>query len=139
MTRGTPYLILKNKTICSDEFNGDMYGSPKDDKNSQEKGHYSTMMNKLAKVLDEKSFKTKIKEFNKENHNYQPFHFYVYVDKTKWLDMSKDYYKNFFSDYLFFKNCSNKVEILIDIDSDPIEIGKGQIATFKFGSLIEII
>jgi len=137
MTRGTPYLILKNKTICSDEFNGDMYGSPKDSKSSQEKGYYPEMMNKLSKVKDEKSFKTKIKEFNKENHNYQPFSFYA--DKKKCLDMSKDYYKNFFSDYLFFKNCSDKVEILIDIDSDPIEIGKGQIATFKFGSLIEII
>jgi len=137
MTRGTPYLILKNKVVYTDEFNGDMYGSPKDSKDLQESGHYPEMINKLAKVSDEKSFKAKIKEFNKRNHNYKPFHFYD--DKEKCLDMSISYYKDFFSDYLFFKNCSNKTEIIISKDKKSIEVGKGKIATFNFGELIEII
>ena len=137
MTRGTPYLILKNKVVYSEEFNGDMYGSPKDIKELQETGHYPEMINRLAKVKDEKDFKTQIKEFNKQNHNYENFKFFI--DKIKNLDMSKDYFENFFSDYLFFKNCSDKTEILIDKNGKQIEIGKGQIATFNFGNLIEVI
>ena len=76
MTRGTPYLILKSKVVCSDEFNGDMYGSPKDSKELQRSGLYSEMVGRLKKVRDEGGFRKEMKAFNRENHNYHLFGFY---------------------------------------------------------------
>jgi len=137
MTRGTPYLILKDKTILSDEFNGDMYGSPKDSKWEQKNGYYPEMMERLKRVKSEGEFRKEMKAFNRENYNYNPFGFYT--NERKGIDLSDDYFVNFFSDYLFFKNLSGRPVKIVDSKKCRIELEHGSIATFYFGEFIEII
>ena len=137
MTRGTPYLILRSKVVCSDEFNGDMYGSPKDSKWEQKNGHYSEMVERLKRVESEEEFRKEIKAFNSENHDYHPFSFYT--DDKKDIDLSDDYFVNFFSDYLFFKNLSGRPVRIMDSKKRPVRLKHGSIATFYFGEFIEIV
>lgn len=137
MTRGTPYLILKSKVVCTVEFNGDMYGSSKDSKELQRSGHYSEMVKRLKKVRDEGRFRKEMKAFNRENHNYHPFGFYT--NKRKDIDLSDNYFVNFLSDYLFFKNLSGRPVVIVDSKKHSIELKHGSIATFNFGELIEIV
>ena len=136
MTRGTPYLILRSKMVCSDEFNGDMYGSPKDSKWEQKNGCYPEMMERLKKVKSEGEFRKEMKAFNSENHNYHPFGFYT--NERKDIDLSDNYFGNFFSDYLFFKNMSGRTVKIVDSKKRQIELKHGSIATFYFGEFIEI-
>ncbi len=137
MTRGTPYLILKDRTILSDEFNGDMYGSPQNNEWAQKHGCYSEMVTRLKKVKSEEEFRKEMRAFNSENHNHNPFGFYT--DKREDIDFSDDYFGNFSSDYLFFKNMSGKPVRIIDSKKHRIELKHGSIATFHFGEFIEII
>ncbi len=137
MTRGTPYLILKDRIILSDEFNGDMYGSPKDSEMQQKNGYYSEMASRLKKVKSEVEFRIEMREFNKDHYNYDPFGFYIHGRED--IDLSDDYYGDFFSDYLFFKNLSGRPVKIIDGNKHSIELKHGSIATFYFGELIEII
>ena len=69
MTRGTAYIILPDDTIkTSCEFNGDMYGSPKDSEASRRDGHYASMVAHLKRADDAKSFEREITEFDRIEH-----------------------------------------------------------------------
>ena len=72
MTRGTAYIILPDSTIkTSCEFNGDMYGSPKDERELQKDGHYSEMVARLKQASDGEQFEHEIRAFDRHNHHYQ--------------------------------------------------------------------
>ncbi|MFH1712910.1 MAG: hypothetical protein ABH896_01865 [Candidatus Jacksonbacteria bacterium] len=145
MTRGTLYLICPNRVIQSTEFNGDMYGSPKDSLDLQESGHYPEVIHRLRRVFSPHDFKREINAFNKANHAYEeqliyPFKAVCQYKKQKLLDLTKDYYLDYFSDYLFFKNISDKpVWFKSKKPKHLTKIAPGQIATFYFGELIEAL
>lgn len=130
-------MILKDKIIFSDEFNGDMYGSPRDSEMQQKNGYYSEIVSRLKKVKSEKEFRKEMRTFNKDYHNHYPFGFYTH-DRGD-IDLSDDYYGNFFSDYLFFRNLSGRPVKIMGGNKRSIELKHGSIATFYFGELIEII
>ena len=156
MTRGTFYLIAGEKIISSCEFNGDMYGSPRDPKILQIAGHYREAIERLKRVNSIEDFKKEIAEFDKKNFGYQfeminlngqlrnsgYFRFYEhslkdYLNEKGEIDMT-DYFKLFFSDYIYLKNYNRDLKIR-DRDGNKLNLTPGQIATFYFGRLIEII
>lgn len=145
MTRGTPYLILpankgQYKLIYCDEFNGDMYGSPKNSKSEQKTGHYIEMVARLKRVSSKASFLKEIKEFNAENHNYPDLEFDERRIPLNIIDFNVDYFHWWFSDYLFFKNKSGQDIIFIcEENRQKIVLLNNEIATFNFGKFIESV
>lgn len=149
MTRGTLYLILPEKQIIqSCEFNGDMYGSPKDNEVSQQKGHYRKVMERLARAETKDDFIREVKAFDLENFNYQSeeggyFRFYEYGmaeitnDGGEMEANKKSYFDMFFSDYLYFKNASGQAVTFRDARGEAITVRSGEIITFYFGEFIE--
>ncbi len=124
MTRGTLYIVEKLRTRIrvtnSCEFNGDMYPE-------EEGGHGGEVMRLLKKTTNQKEFKKNVREFDKENFNYQDegteyFKFYETYPmeyKESWLERQgnlvmvsfKDYFPTFFSDWTFWKNCTKDYEV----------------------------
>jgi len=153
MTRGTFYLFLNDKVIESCEFNGDMYGSPKDSQTLQRVGNYRLAVSKLKEVKDRMSFEEKIREFDRvAEFNYQDeegnyFRFYEHplkrflMNRSNEVDMTrKHYFELFFSDYIYIKNLSGKDLRVREYNNKNIAvIPNGKIATFYFGELIETI
>jgi len=137
MTRGTAYLILRDKVIRTDEFNGDMYGSPKDCKEAQREGHYPEMMERLKRVKSAGEFRKELRAFNGGDDHAFPTGFHN-CDMED-IDLSVDYFGKFHSDYLFFKNLSGRTVTIIDDKKRPRELKHGSIATFYFGEFIEIV
>jgi len=122
VTRGTLYIVEKLRkrvrVTNSCEFNGDMY-------EEEHGGHGGEVMRLLEKTNNQKEFKENVKKFDKKNFNYQAegdeyFKFYeTYAKRNTWLEKQgnlvivsfKDYFKNFFSDYTFWKNCTKDCEV----------------------------
>jgi len=149
MTRGTLYLVKNGVVVKSCEFNGDMYGSPLDDKESQKEGHYAEAVKMLKGVSGEWSFKKGVKEFDRQaGFNYQDKKndYFGFSEKTLEdygndgvIDMDREkYFERFFSDYLFFKNVGKKV-VFRDIKGALCELQAGDIMTFDFGRFIEVV
>ena len=147
MTRGTFYLITDKRVIESSEFNGDMCGSPKDSPSLQETGHYKEAIELLKKVKTIVEFKKAIKDFDlKAGFNYKlALQFYNqsharYKDDNGVIAMNdSNYFTVYFSDYLYFKNCSKKTIEIKDRKNKLIKLKPMEIATFNFGDLIEVI
>lgn len=124
MTRGTLFIIemfrKRIRVTNSCEFNGDMYEEKRG-------GHGGEVMRLLEKTTNQKEFKENVKEFDKENFDYQSegsecFKFYETHPmewKGSWLGKQgnlitvsfKDYFPNFFSDWTFWKNCTEDCEV----------------------------
>ena len=149
MTRGTIYTLLSNnKVVNSCEFNGDMYGGPESSKELQENGRYREVIEFLKDVNDEKTFKVAVKKFDKENFNYQDeeggyFRFYHKelkdISFKGMVDMREGtYFKLFFSDYLFFKNCSGKEVSFKDSIGKVLNVKESEVIIFNFGRFVEI-
>jgi hypothetical protein len=136
MTRGTAYLILRDKIICTDEFNGDMYGSPKDSEELQREGHYPEMMERLKRVKSEGEFIKELIAFSDGEDYAFPTRFHDCYMKN--IDLSVDYIDRFHSDFLFFKNLSGRTVTIIDDKKRPIKLKNGLTATFHYGEFIEI-
>lgn len=103
-TRGTGYLLMKEKYLESTEFNGDMYPS----------GHGDNFFNNLKKVKTEEDFTRFINEFNDESFGYDDEELvfevnskHIYDNRLATelvIDFNNDYFGRFFSDWIFFKN-----------------------------------
>lgn len=160
MTRGTFYLITaKTKkenylsykqpiVLGSTEFNGDMYGSPLDSKDDQKIGYYNDAVKLLKKVKTENDFKKIITEFNATHHKYNENLVFaakvaIYEHNNKPLfDFEEDnYFRDYSSDYLYWKNISGDSVFFKEQDKSDsiIELPTSKIATFRFGNFIEII
>lgn len=137
MTRGTAYVLYeKDGQIwmgATDEFNGDMYpGSKHDD-----------MVKALCKVFTYEDFGLVMHKFNKENHNYDDFQIYHHTLEAKlgpvnYIDFDKDYYSEWFSDYIFVLNLTGKDFLFKEKDrvvEKNILIPHDCIAVFNFGKL----
>ena len=145
MTRGTFYLITDKRMIESIEFNGDMYGSPLDSENDQKMGRYKIAIESLKKVKTITDFKREINAFNKATFNYKNIEFYNqsharYMNDNGIIAMNDDnYFRIYFSDYLYFKNCGKKTIEIKDRKNKLIKLKPMEIATFNFGYLIEVM
>lgn len=133
MTRGTGYLLMKDRYLASTEFNGDMYPT----------GLGDEFMRGMQKCNDAGQFISFIEKFNKAYHQYNDQLIYegdnssLYEQETNLLviNFNRDYCKRFFSDWVFFKNLTGKpVQFTTCDESDnKIILGINKSARFKFG------
>lgn len=127
MTRGTLAIILNDAILKSLEFNGDMYLE----------GHGEDAIKTLQLVNGEDGFLASVILFNKEHHNYdlsECNHIVQKIDTLDILDFDKDYFENWFSDYVYIKNCSDDVKTIIENDTNKeYKIEQGEIFVLYFG------
>ena len=143
MTRGQITIITKKEVLTSIEFNGDMYMPTK-----KWSGHGRTVINALKRVNDVATYHYEVAKFNKDNHHYCDIDRLTYPMKLETLDFTKDYFENWFSDYIYLKNLTKEVvKITTDItDKNGNDIGKKEIelkpnaiAVLCFGSLYKLV
>lgn len=130
MTRGQIAVITDKCVLTSLEFNGDMYQS----------GHGKHAVTLLKKVNDIGDYHFAVAKFNKDHHHYNDEQI-VYRAGFDVLDFTTDYYKNWFSDYVYIKNISkNNVNMKVEYKEKPtnIELAPGQILVLYFGTLRKI-
>ena len=128
MTRGTFIYVKDEECYQSTEFNGGMYID----------GSGQEAIIALSHVTDKDSFIEEVLAFNENHHGYP-------IDEVKKLyptdvmffkDMKReDYFKVWFSDYLFSINLGEPIKIC-DIKNKRATIGHNEIAVFNFGELI---
>jgi hypothetical protein len=135
MTRGSAYVLYeKDGEIWigySDEFNGDMYPG----------GKYEDMVTALGSVKTYEDYGLAMHKFNKENHEYDNYSIYhkplsEYLNLpsvSDEIDLNREYYTYWFSDYLFFLNLTGKLFTFQTAKKTSIVVNTGVIATFNFG------
>lgn len=144
MTRGQ-IAIIKNpynrseeiEVMTSIEFNGDMY---------MKNGHGHEVVRLLRKVHDVANYQLAVAKFNDKNHHYNDCDRLTYEttgEKAKeMLDFTKDYFKNWFSDYVYIKNLTNQFITLKAEDKNEkaieVELEPNAIAVLCFGGLRKI-
>ena len=136
MTRGTAFFVTpwgkdKVEVVKSCEFNGDMYPS----------GHYEEMIERLNRVEKNADFYKEILEFDKNNHDYQSekenyFTFYREIREVEavTLDMTKDYFEDFFSDYIFIR--AGKNPVTVKTEEQVVTIKPYTTEAFNFGTWV---
>lgn len=149
MTRGQIAIIYKGygeKSIdlmTSVEFNGDMYMPTK-----KWAGHGRTVINALKRVSDVATYQYEVAKFNKEHHHYNDRTLTRCYDNIDMLNFAKDYFENWFSDYVYIKNVTNEnVTINTKVcDNDGRKKGEKEvvlkpndIAVLCFGSLVKLV
>lgn len=143
MTRGQITIITKSKVMTSTEFNGDMYMPTK-----KWSGHGRTVINALKRVNDVATYQYEVAKFNKENHHYNDLERLTYIMDLETLDFTKDYFENWFSDYIYIKNITNdNVNITTnvtdkcgnDIGKKVVELKPNAIAVLCFGTLEKLV
>lgn len=129
MTRGTLVLILNNAVIKSCEFNGDMYPT----------GHGKQVFDQLKMIFTIEEFNEFVKYFNDEHFQYEPEYAKTYTESIEWFEKAKDlrkaYFDNWFSDWLFVKNCSSKKVDFITDGDEVVTLEPNEIYAFNFGSV----
>ena len=146
MTRGQITIIYGKNTpriMTSVEFNGDMYmPTPKWG------GHGRTVINALKRVHDVAEYQYEVAKFNKEHHHYNDLDRQTYAMDIETLDFTKDYFENWFSDYIYLKNITeNPITIKTnvtdangrDIGIEEVKLKPNAIAVLCFGSLEKLI
>lgn len=153
MTRGQISIIYKGynakdiSVMTSIEFNGDMYMPTK-----KWHGHGQQVINLLKKVNDVANYQYAVAKFNNDNHHYCDYERLTYNVKGQeaidMLDFTKDYFDNWFSDYVYLKNITKEpVEIKTEIcnkDGECIRttitaIQPNEIVVLCFGSIAKIV
>jgi hypothetical protein len=129
MTRGTLAIISdNNKMFISIEFNGDMYLS----------GYGIDAIKCLENVDTEDDFEDAVRDFDAGHHRYNEKQMILEIKDIKpYLDMTKNYFDNWFSDYVFLKNVSTEIVTVTDAGNDTIKICPDEIAVFNFGKYID--
>lgn len=139
MTRGSANIIYERDGELwigfHDEFNGDMYPG----------GHYEDMILALSKIKTYEDFGLVMHRFNKEHHAYDDFSIYhkplneylELVVKDNTIDLGREYYTYWFSDYVFFLNLTgrdfNFKTKRVKIGPEYIRICKDTIVAFNYG------
>lgn len=141
MTRGTLAIIFENGKTSehvwqSLEFNGDMWY----EENGID-GYGYDAVNELRNVEDMESFEHAIVKFNTEHHNYDlNDERIMYKDDIDILNFNKDYFKNWFSDYVYLKNCTVESYGLKEYETNKVTLLKpNEIAVLNFGKVIAVL
>lgn len=124
MTRGTIYLYTDKKVYNTTEFNGDMYRG----------GHYENVVKLLHNVKTTGEFHDLAENIN-NNYGYDDQLIFAkriplseMDGKTIKLDFSREnYYKLWFSDYVFIKNLSGRKMIIHHDDNEAYEVNHGDV------------
>lgn len=142
MTRGQITIITKDGILTSAEFNGDMYMPTK-----KWAGHGRKVINALRKVQDIADYHYAVARFNRMNHHYCVNQIVYEIEGHETLDFTKDYFDNWFSDYLYIKNITKDDVVLKTrlhdkegdfIGGKDIVLKPNQIAVLYFGELKKI-
>ena len=149
MTRGQIAIIYQGygenqiSIMTSIEFNGDMY---------MKGGHGPEVVRQLKKVNDVADYQYIVAKFNCDHHHYNDCDKLTYVSKglevERMLDFSKDYFANWFSDYIYLKNITElEVKITCEkwdkktdkvVGTEVITLQPNDIVVLNFGSLHKI-
>jgi hypothetical protein len=128
MTRGKLILILADKVLVSCEFNGDMYPD----------GHGKDVFDSLSQINNESDYRKLVEKFNKDNFQYDGSYFTIYEESLEWFEVAKNlqknYFDNWFSDWLYIKNISNRKQTFITDNNGEITIDDGQTYAFNYNS-----
>lgn len=147
MTRGQIAIIKNgyNKTkevMTSIEFNGDMYMP-----DGKWDGHGQRVIDLLKKANDVADYQWVVAKFNMENHHYNDCESLTRKQGIETLDFTKDYFEDWFSDYVYIKNITKEPvklttrisdEMGHDIGKQEVDLEQGQIAVLCFGRLVLI-
>ena len=132
MTRGTFYLILSDCFWRSVEFNGDMYPE----------GYGDRALSLLKKVRGHEAFGEMVTDFNRSAHAYPDEELFWRDDLSVLepsLDLTNEYFKFWFSDWIFIKNLSGKPIVFTtyrdetESDTIPYVLQDGKSVRFYFG------
>ena len=128
-----------------------------------EHGHGEQILDDLQHINTEEEYRDYIVAFNNENFNYSTeaqdssgFNYFNnsfyykgvgnYTTIENVLDFTKNYFDNWFSDYVYIKNISNEVQYITceyDIDEDytkekvEVEIEPNGVIVLDFGTLVK--
>jgi hypothetical protein len=133
MTRGNLILITNSYVFKSCQFNGDMYPD----------GHGRLALELLERVKTVPEFYKSVILFNELNHKYTDEYMHIDVlvkEQVKGsFDMSKDYFENWFSDWLYIKNIGKDVTIGLrgenEGDFTPYVLSNNSTLALNFGRL----
>lgn len=128
MTRGQIVILVDFcKLITSGEFNGDMYYD-----------EYGKMIIEALKEINTtEEYEDYVKEFSRMHYSHIKNDYTYPIFGTRYikcLDMTKDYFDNWFSDYLYVKNLSNEIVNFITEDGFA-SLEPGKIGVFYFGRI----
>lgn len=123
MTRFQIAVIKDGVIYTSTEFNGDGYWT----------GHGEVVYAALQNITTVEEWKEYVTKFNSETFQYdEELHYEVDDEYDDYLDMSKDYFKNWFSDYIYIKNIGeDEVEFITENGKTILE--QNDVAVFNFG------
>ena len=122
MTRGQIVAITNEGVKTSTEFNGSMYLS----------WYGQSIINELKKDMTYDDYVKLVEDFSRQNFEYDEQLIYS-VDKEH-LDMNKEnYFRAWFSDYLYIKNLSDEDQIIIDKEFNEITIHPQGYVVLYFG------
>ena len=143
MTRGRIVIIKQdyakhNHVQTSIEFNGDMALPTK-----TWKAYGNDVIKALRQVNDGVTFLYQVAKFNNSHHRYdeESLTYEVSIDT---LDFTNDYFGNWFSDYIYIKNITEKpVSIIVRKEGDDkgenYQLSPNKIAVLYFGRLVKVV
>ena len=143
MTRGQIAIIMKSKVMTSIEFNGDMYMPTR-----KWAGHGRTVINALKRIYDVATYQFEVAKFNKDHHHYNDYETLTHERSLDTLDFTKDYFNNWFSDYVYIKNLTSQDVVLKtnktdkngnDIGIIEVVLKPSAIAVLCFGTLHKLV
>lgn len=121
MTRFQIAIISDEGIKTSTEFNGDGHWD----------GYGQQVYEALQDIKSVQEWKDYVTTFNSETFEYfERLHYNVPDD---YLDMSKDYYDKWFSDYVYIKNITDESVELVT-KNGRTSLGPGEVGVFNFGT-----
>ena len=123
MTRFQIAVIKDGVIYTSTEFNGDGYWS----------GHGEVVYAALQNITTVEEWKEYVTKFNSETFQYdEELHYKIDDEYEDYLDMSKEYFKNWFSDYIYIKNIGED-EVEFITENGKTILVPNDVAVFNFG------
>ena len=123
MTRFQIAVIKDGVIYTSTEFNGDGYWE----------GHGKVVYEALKRITTIKEWKEYVTKFNSETFEYtNKLHYKVEDEYDHYLDMTTDYFDNWFSDYIYIKNIGYE-DVEFITQNGKTTLVPDEVGVFNFG------